>query len=181
MVVGGIAVVVLLGFAMGYNGLASGKVNIDQAQANIETAQQRQSDLIPNLVSATKGTLKHEDNAIKMVTDARKAYVGAQTDQQKAAAGDAMSSALGRLLVVVENYPQLKAQDTIKTLMDELESSQDRISFQRNQKNTEVAKYNRMVVTYPTKIVADMFGFKQYEQFKASSKALTTPSVNLNE
>jgi LemA protein len=164
-----------------YNNLATGRVQIEKQQGNIEADLQRQADLIPNFVSAVKGQLGHEDKAIQMVTDARKAYVGAQTASDKLVAGSQMEGALARLLVVMENYPQLVSQQAIKDLMVELEGSQNRITFQRIKYNEDVFSYNKLVVTFPSSIIAGMFGFTKYDAFKAQPGTENPPTVNLNQ
>lgn len=175
----GVLVAGALAFGGMYNGLASGKVAAEELSSNIDVELQRQSDLIPNLVNSVKGQLAHEDKAITAVTDARKAYVGAQTPADKLAAGANMNQALGRLLVVVENYPNLVSQQAVKDLMVALEGTQNRIEFARTKYNAGVGSYNRMTVSFPTNIVANMFGLQKLSFFEAAADARNTPTVDL--
>lgn len=162
-----------------YNGLVSGGVAIDGAWAQVETQYQRRFDLIPNLVNSVKGILKQEQTIFTALAEARTHYSGAVTIDQKAAAATQVESALGRLLAVVENYPQLKSVDTVQTLMAQLEGTENRVAVERKRFNDAVQAYNLRVKRVPSALVARLFGFSERAYFEAASGAEKAPSVNL--
>lgn len=178
-----IAVVILLAVWMisSYNGLVSLSSTVTQQQSNIDADLQRRADLIPNLVATVKGYAAHETDAIKQVTDARAKLAGAKTNPDKAAASDQLDNALNRLLVVVENYPNLKANENFLALQDELAGTENRIKTARRDFNTSVNNYNVKARSFPTNIVAGMFGFKQAEYFQAAEKAKEAPTVSFGQ
>ena len=170
----GIIVVLIGGFLIGsYNGLASSRENIASAQADIDTMLQRRADLIPNLVSTVKSFAAHETEVYDAVLEARTQLMNASTMQDKADA----DAALTQLNVVVEAYPELKSDTTYIGLMDELAGSENRISTARKDYNEVVRSYNQRIVTFPTSILANMFGFTKADYFEAAAGAATTPDV----
>lgn len=175
-----LAIVLILVFSVfgSYNSLVSAKEEVDGQWANIETQLQRRADLIPNLVSTVKGYAAHETEVMTQISDARAKLSGATTVEDKAAANDELSTALSRLLVVVENYPTLKADSQYTALMDELAGTENRIQVARKDYNDTVQSYNKKIKQFPSVIFANMFGFEQAEYFQASEGAQTAPTVD---
>ncbi len=181
LVVLGIVALVILMFFMGtYNSLVSKSQQVDNQWAQVETQYQRRFDLIPNLVNSVQGIFKQEQKVFDDLAKARSQYSGARSTDEKAQAATNVESALGRLLVVVENYPQLRSSENVTQLMDELSGTENRISVERKRFNDAVLSYNTTIKTLPTNIVASMFGFKERNYFQASSEAQNAPKVNLN-
>lgn len=176
------AVVLVLGlWLMGtYNSLVGLGQEVDNQWAQVETQYQRRFDLIPNLVESTKGFLTQEKEVFSNIAEARQGYAGANNDTEKVAAANEMESALGRLLVIVENYPELKSNQTVQDLMVELAGTENRISVERKRYNDTVKGYNVKVKTFPTMVVANIFGYSQKPYFEAVETAETAPAVNLN-
>jgi LemA protein len=172
------AVLALTAFASVYNNIVSRHEDIKAKWAQVDNQLQRRSDLIPSLVSTVKGYASHEKTVLENVANARSRWAGAATVQEKVEAAAAIDSALARLLVVVENYPQLKADQTFLRLMDELSGTENRIAVERMRYNEAVRDYNVMVRRFPGNIVAAISGFKTAtEYFKAEDKAKTVPEV----
>ncbi len=169
-----IAIIVFWG---GYNSLVTKSQSIDGQWAQVETQYQRRFDLIPNLVNSVKGIMSQEQTVFGQIADARTKYAGAQTTDEKAVAGSNLDSALARLLVIMENYPQLRSVETVTQLMDELAGTENRISVERRRYNTVVQDYNTSIKTVPTNVVAGMFGFDQREYFKSVSGSDQAPKV----
>ena len=174
-----VVVLVLWGFS-GYNGLVKLNENADAQWAKVETQYQRRFDLIPNLVSSVKGALNQEQTVFGEIADARTRYAGAATPDAKAAAASQVESALGRLLVIVENYPQLQSNQTIRDLMTQLEGTENRVSVERTRFNDEIRSYNTSIKTFPKNILASVTGFGERTYFEAASGADTVPTVNLD-
>lgn len=172
-----IAVLVLL-FMSSYNGFVNAQEDIDQSYAQIENQLQRRLDLIPNLVNTVKGYATHEKEVIESISDARANLAGAKTPEEEATANAQVSSALNRLLVVVENYPNLKADKQFTQLMDELSGTENRISVARRDYNEQVASYNKKVKRFPGAMIARISGFEEKEYFKADSQAENAPEVD---
>lgn len=160
-----------------YNSLVALSTNIQQKSSDIDTDLQRRSDLIPNLVATVKAYTQHEEQAIKLVTDARAKLAGAGTTADKAAANDQLSSAISRLLVVAENYPNLKANENFQNLADEIAGTENRIKVSRMDYNDAVSAYNTKIRSFPTVIVANVGGFRPAEFFKAAAGAEKAPDV----
>ena len=175
-----IAVIVVLGMMLmsSYNGFVNSEENVDQSYAQIETQLQRRLDLIPNLVNTVKGYASHEEEVLTQISDARARLAGANTPEEEATANTELTGALSRLLVVVENYPNLKADQQFTQLMDELSGTENRIAVARKDYNDEVALYNKKVKRFPGAIVASITGFDEKEYFNADPSAAEAPKVD---
>ncbi len=176
-----IAVVILIvaGSLIGsYNGLVAQKESVDNAFRNIDTQLQRRADLIPNLVATVKGFAAQEKTIIDSVTSARAKLAGAQTVGDKATADGELSGALSRLLVIVENYPALKSDANFRQLSDELAGTENRIAVSRIDYNDRVKSYNIRIKSFPTSVIAGIFGFREAEYFQAAAGTDTVPSVS---
>lgn len=174
-----VGLVVILGVALisVNNNLVSMEAEVDTALANIDTYLQRRADLIPNLVNTVKGYASHEQEVIDSVTEARASLAGASTVEEKAAADSALTAALNNLLVVVENYPDLKASANFTQLTDELSGTENRIATARRDYNDAVQKYNTAIRKFPNSLIAGLFGFTQKDYFQASDAAQNVPNV----
>ena len=173
-----IAVFIIMGFAGVYNSIVSKQETITAKWAQIENQLQRRNDLIPNLVNTVKGYAAHEKTVLEDITNARSRWAKASSVEEKVKAAGEIDRALGRLLMVTENYPNLKADQTFLKLMDELSGTENRISVERMRYNEAVRDYNITVRTFPGNIVSGMFGYKvATEYFKAEEKAKTVPEV----
>ncbi|REB04744.1 LemA family protein [Sporosarcina sp. BI001-red] len=177
-VIVGIIIVLALILVPSYNKFVTSDENVDQAYSQIETQLQRRVDLIPNLVHTVKGFAKQEKDVIGQVTEARSKLAGANGPQEQAAADTELSGALSRLLVVVENYPELKSNENFKQLSDELAGTENRLAVARKDYNDEVASYNKQVKRFPGKLVASVFGFDEKEYFKSDAGAEKAPEVD---
>lgn len=181
----GIAIVVILGLGIvviygvsSYNSLVSAQEDVDNKFSQIDNQLKRRSDLIPNLVETVKGYAKHEQEAIDSVTQARAQLAGAKTPEDKADANQQLSGALNRLLVVVEKYPDLKANENFRSLMDSLEGTENRLAVARKDYNDEVAKYNKSVKRFPKSMLAGMFGFEKKPYFEVTNEEKEAPKVD---
>ena len=160
------------------NGLVTEKAAIDGAWSQVDVALQRRSDLIPNLVATVQGFAKHEEKVFKDIADARAALGGAQTPGQKIQANGQLDGALSRLLVIAENYPQLRSNENFLRLQDELAGTENRIAIERRKYNETVQKYNTSIELFPKNVAASIFGFGPKEYFKADAAARPAPKVN---
>jgi LemA protein len=181
----GIAIVVILGLGIvviygvsSYNSLVSAQEDVDNKFSQIDNQLKRRSDLIPNLVETVKGYAKHEKEAIDSVTQARAQLAGAKTPEDKADANQQLSGALNRLLVVVEKYPDLKANENFRSLMDSLEGTENRLAVARKDYNDEVAKYNKSVKRFPKSMLAGTFGFEKKPYFEVTNEEKEAPKVD---
>lgn len=181
LIVGGsiaLVVVLLAVFAIsGYNGLVAMNENVNGKWAQIDNQLQRRGDLIPNLVATVQGIAQQERQVIQSVTDARAKLAGAQGPAAKAEADANLTSALSRLLVVVENYPTIKSDANFRQLFDELAGTENRIAVSRKDYNDAVQGYNAKIKTFPTSIYAGMLGFTSREYFKADEASKQVPKV----
>lgn len=175
-----IAIIVILGVMLmsSYNNFVTLEENVDQSYAQIENQLQRRLDLIPNLVNTVKGYASYEKEVIAEISDARARLAGANTVEEEATANAELTGALSRLLVVVENYPNLKADQQFTQLMDELSGTENRISVARKDYNDQVAVYNKKVKQFPGALIAGMTGFDEKEYFTADPKAAEAPEVD---
>lgn len=164
-----------------YNRLAKANLAVDTQWAQVETQYQRRLDLIPNLVASVEGIFTQEKSIFIAIAEARKGYSGATTIDEKARAAGQIESALGRLLVITENYPQLNSNQTLQNLMAQLEGTENRVSVERNRYNDVVATFNAQVITFPYNLVAPILGFKQRTFFKADQAAAAAPVVKFNQ
>lgn len=173
-------VVIVLGYVgLTYNKLVSSSEYVDTQWAQVETQYQRRIDLIPNLVNSVKGIMKQEQTVFSDITDARARYAGATSVNDKAQAASEIESSFARLLVVMENYPQLKSADTVQTLMSQIEGTENRVSVERGRYNDSVRAYNLMTKRFPSSIVAAAFGYDAKAYFQSVDGADSVPEVNL--
>ena len=169
-----VLVVVLIAL---YNGLVQKRLRIDEAFAQIEVQLKRRHDLIPNLVNAVKGYMGFEQKVLTDVTNARAAAVaaGAQGPAQQAAAENALTGTLRSLFAVVENYPELKANENVLALQEQLTTTENQISFSRQHYNATVLDYNTNIQTFPSVLIAGLLGFTKREFFDAEPEAENGP------
>jgi LemA protein len=152
---------------------------VNAAWSQVDVVLQRRADLIPNLVETVKGFAAHEEKVFGDIAAARAALIGAKTPQDKIAANGQLDSALGRLLVVVENYPQLKSNENFLRLQDELAGTENRIAIERRRYNETVQDYNTYISLFPNNIVASFSGFTRNDAyFKADEGSRQAPKVN---
>lgn len=162
-----------------YNGLVVKQEAVTKNFSNIDAQLQRRADLIPNLVNAVKGYMAHEKNALIEITRARAELIQAQSIAEKANADVQLSGALSRLMAIVENYPDLKANTTFIQLQDELAGTENRITVARRDYNMAVEELNLKIKQFPGLLVAPLLGFKEASYFKATEDAKVVPNVNL--
>lgn len=176
-----VAVVLLYGsFAGTYNRLVQANQQVNAAQADVETQLQRRFDLIPNLVEATRATMAQERAVFDAIASARTRYAGAPPGSpDRIDAANQYQSAIARLLVVVENYPVLRSNETVQGLMRELASTENQVAFARRNYNQAVQAYDTAVQTFPTTLLASTFGFHPRPYFQAQPGAEQAPRVNL--
>jgi len=174
-----ILVIVFIGFVIvTYNSLIGLRNRIDNAMAQIDVQLKKRYDLIPNLVETVKGYAKHEKSTFENVTKARAATASATTPAQKAEASNFLKDTLKSLFAVVENYPELKANQNFLSLQNELSEIEDKIAFARQFYNDTVLKYHNKIQMFPASIIAGMFNFKTREFFKTASEQKEAPSVS---
>jgi LemA protein len=163
-----LAIIVLVGlFVIGmYNSLVRLRNQVKNAWSQIDVQLKRRHDLIPNLVETAKGYMKHERETLENVTQARSQAMGAGTVGERSQAEGALSGAIGRFMLVVENYPDLKANQNFLALQEELTSTENKIGFARQNYNDQVLFYNNKIQMFPSNIMAGMFNFKREEFFE---------------
>ncbi len=160
------------------NELVTEREAVKAAWSQVDVVLQRRADLIPNLVETVKGFAGHEEKVISDITNARAAMMGAKSPAEKIQANSQIDSALGRLFVVVENYPNIKANENFLRLQDELAGAENRIAVERRKYNEVVQKYNTDIELFPKNIIAGMFGFQREDAyFKADTAAKEAPKV----
>src|SRR3989338_2904601 len=175
-----LAIIVIAGIGM-YNRLVTASQAIDGQWAQVEAQYQRRFDLIPNLVESVKGIFEQEKTVFTALADASTRYGGATTVDDKAAAAGQVESALSRLLVIMENYPQLRSSENVTALMDELAGTENRVAVERGRFNEKVRDFNTMVLRFPANLFARLFGFNQRSYFEAAAGAGTAPPVKFYE
>lgn len=184
-----IAVAAGLGLMSSYNGLVKAETEIDSVWANVESSYQRRADLIPNLVNTVKGQANFEQQTLTNVIEARAKATQTKIDPSNLTEEqlnefqqnqNQVDSALSRLLVTVEQYPQLKANEGFMNLQAQLEGTENRINVARNKFNEAARIYNEKVRQFPTKLAAMIFGFKAKPYFKSAAGAENAPTVNFN-
>jgi LemA protein len=164
-----------------YNRFVSQEEAIKTQWAQVENQLQRRNDLIPNLVETTKGIAQQEKDVFGQIAESRAKLAGAKTPEDTIAAANQQSAALARLLVVVENYPQLRSSETFNRLMDELSGTENRIAVERMRYNERVQEYNVSRRQFPSNITASIFGFKEHPLFNAPPEAERVPKVNFGK
>lgn len=178
VIIAAIAIVVVIWGIGGYNRFASLDQKTSGAFATIDTQLQRRYDLIPNLVNTVKGNTEQEKAVFTALAEARTKYGSAQTQGEKVAASNQVESALSRLLVIAENYPDLKSSQAFRDLMAQLEGTENRIAVARKDYNDVVQEFNTARMRFPGNIIGGLFGFDAKEYFKADEAANTAPTVN---
>ena len=173
-----IVVVPLLYLKNAYNGLVTMDETVKESWAQVENQLQRRYDLIPNLVETVKGYAAHEEGVFIKVTEARSKVGGASGIDNKIAANNELSSALSRLLVVVEQYPELKANENFIRLQDELSGTENRISVERRRYNEKVKEFNVKIRSFPTNLIAGMFNFEKAAFFDVPAEKQEAPKVD---
>ena len=178
-----IIVIVVLAVIFGgmYNGLVGQNEEVDSAWAQVENVLKKRADLIPNLVETVKGYAQHEEDIFIKVTEARSKVLNAKTPEEAAEANAELSRAIGDINVVVENYPELKANENFMALQAELSSIENELSTERMRYNDKVKVFNQDVKRFPKKIIASMFGFSPREYFQISEEDRETPKVDFNK
>jgi LemA protein len=164
-----------------YNKFVSQEEGVKTQWAQVESQLQRRNDLIPNLVETVKGYAQHEESVYKDIADARSRLLAAKSPDDAISAANQQTSALGRLLAVVENYPQLKANEQFNRLMDELAGTENRLAVERMRYNEKVQEYNTSRRQFPGNLTAKMFGFKEYPFFQVPAEAKQVPKVNFTK
>ncbi len=164
-----------------YNKFTTQEEAIKGAWAEVQNQLQRRNDLIPNLVETVKGYASHEEGVFKEIADARSQLLAAKSPEETIQAANNQSSALGRLLAVVENYPNLKANEQFNRLMDELAGTENRLSVARMRYNQRIQEYNAATRQFPGNVTAKMFGFKQYPYFEVPPSATAVPKVDFKK
>jgi len=161
-----------------YNGIIKSEVNIDTAWGQVQSVYQRRADLIPNLVETVKGIKDFEQETFLAITEARSRWQGATTSGEQVVAANQLESAISRLLLVVENYPDLKSSQNFLALQDELAGTENRISVERQRYNQAVGTFNKKLRVFPNNIIASMFGFEKREFFQAETGAELVTEVS---
>lgn len=184
MIVVGIAVgilaLVILWFVTSYNGLVNAQVTVDEKSATIDTMLTRRADLIPNLVNTVKGYAAHEQEVYTALAEARAKLNGSNNTEDRLEANNQLDAALSRLLVIVERYPELKADRQFVTLMDQLEGAENRISTARVDYNTAVKQYNARIRRFPSNVLASLFNFEARGMYEAPADDKETPEVSFD-
>lgn len=171
LIVGGMSV-------SAYNGLVSDSEGVRQRESDIQADLQRRNDLIPNLVATVKGSAAHEETVLTEIAEARSRLMGASSTQETAEADAALSSAISRLLVVVESYPELQANQGFRDLQTQLEGTENRIKVARLRYNEQAGAYNTRLRRFPGSIIAGLAGFAPAPYFEASPEAQNAPEVS---
>jgi LemA protein len=176
-----LAVVALPLSGCSYNRFVTQEEAIKAQWAQVQNQLQRRNDLIPNLVETVKGYAQHEEGVFKEIADARSRLLAARSPEETIQAANQQTSALGRLLAIAENYPQLKANEQFNRLMDELSGTENRIAVERMRYNERAQEYNTSRRRFPSNVTARLFGFREYPFFEAPPEARQVPKVNFSQ
>ena len=180
LIIGAIIVFLALSLVGFYNNLITKSQAIDNQWAQVETQYQRRFDLIPNLVNSVEGIMTQEQTVFGQIAEARTRYSGAATVEEKAKAATQVESALGRLLVVLENYPEIRSAENVSQLMDELAGTENRVAVERRRFNDFVRDYNTTIKKFPANLIAGTFGFNERSYFEAAEGAEQAPEVEIS-
>jgi len=179
-VIGVIVLMIGSWISSSYNSFVTMNENIDTAWSHVETQYQRRFDLVPNLVSSTKGVLKQEQAVFGAIAEARTKYAGTKSaSNERVEAMNQYEGALARLLVIIENYPQLRSVETVRALMDELAGTENRVLVARDRYNEQVRTYNVEIKRFPKNLLANVFGYNAKTFFESVEEASVTPNVEL--
>jgi len=163
-----------------YNRLVSLRNQVDNSWRQIDVQLKRRHDLIPNLIEAVKGYMQFERDTLTQVVEARARAVSAPDQASRMAAENQITAGLGRLMALMENYPQLKADENVLKLQEELTTTEDQIAFARQAYNDVVLDLNTRIQSFPTNLIASNFGFKAAEYFKGAPEEQAVPKVDLS-
>ena len=177
VVIVAIVAIVIGGLVSSYNNLVSLEEKVDKTYSDIDVQLERRADLIPNLVNTVKGYVDHEESVIKNITEARENLLKANTVDEKSKANNELSSAIDALMVIVENYPDLKANQNFINLSDELSGTENRIANARSEYNEAVSNYNSARKKFPVVLIASMFGFEEKDYFEVDESKTEVPDV----
>src|SRR5690348_8849542 len=176
-----IVLVVIAGWAMiAYNGLVTLRNQVQNAWRQIDVQLRRRHDLIPNLVEAVKGYMQFERDTLTQVVEARAKAISAPDQASRIAAENQLTGGLGRLLAVMENYPQLKSDQNVLKLQEELTTTENQIAFARQAYNDSVMQFNTRIESFPTNLLASNFGFMQAEYFQGVPEDQAVPKIDLS-
>ncbi|MBU5440067.1 LemA family protein [Tissierella sp. MSJ-40] len=178
IVILGVVVLLVALFAGTYNKLAVLDENVDSAWAQVENVLKRRADLIPNLVNTVKGYASHEKEVLVGITEARSRFTEAKTPEEYAQANEGLNTALTKLYAVVENYPELKANQNFTELQFELSGTENRIATERMRYNDSVKAFNTTIRRFPTNVMAKVLGFEKRQYFEINQKDAEVPEVN---
>ena len=170
--------IVLAGYVISvYNKLVNARNKVENQFSQVEIQLKRRADLIPNLVETVKGYAKHEEGTFKAVIEARNKAVNAGTVNEKVEANNQLTGALNKLFALAEAYPELKANENFLQLQNDLKDTEDKITYARQFYNDSAMSFNNLFQMFPSNIIANMFGFKKFEYFKAEEKEKEVPKV----
>lgn len=178
-VIGAIVLAVFWGISL-RNGFVVQEENINSSWAQVENQLKRRYDLIPNLVNTVKGVASQEKEVFGNIAEARARLAGAKQPSEVMSASNEMESAISRLLVVMENYPQLRSVESYNRLMDELAGSENRIAVERQRYNEQVEIFNKKIKVFPASLIAGLMSFEKHPYFDVSEKESQAPSVQFN-
>ncbi len=173
-----VVIILILFIVSNYNNLVNKEETVDNKLSDISVQLERRADLIPNLVNTVKGYTTHEKEVIDSITSAREKLMNANTANDMAEANQELTTALNNLFIVVENYPDLKANENFINLQDELAGTENRIAVARKDYNDVVSSYNKSIKRFPSNILAGMFGFDKKEYFETSEGKDEVPEVS---
>lgn len=173
----GLILAIILFFWASYNGLVNKDEVVKAQWSQVESVYQRRFDLIPNVVATVKGAAKQELDVFTQISEARTKYAGAKTVNERSQAVNELETSLARLLVIVENYPILKSQESFQALISELEGTENRINVERQRYNEAVRVYNTSLRKFPVNITASIFRFNPHQLFEAEAQAKNAPKV----